>query len=92
MNLESLGKDHGEEYGYVIEHHTVDFWLHLQVSHDFDVCKKGTPPPCKRLLDITTSCWNKCMGNVDTVRRLLCYHKFKRGRNSGIFIPFIFLS
>ena len=23
------------------------------------------------------------MGNVDTVRRILCYHKVKRGRNSG---------
>ena len=83
MDIESLGKDYGEEYGYAIEHHTVDLWLRLWVSHDFDVRNKGTPPPCKRLLDITTSCWNKCMGNVDTVRRLLCYHKVKRGRNSG---------
>ena len=83
MNIESLGADYGDAYGYAIEHHSIDLWIRLWVSHDYDVRIKGTPPPCKRLLDITTSCWNKCMGNIDTVRKLLCYHKVKRGSNTG---------
>ena len=68
----------------MIEHHTVNLWIRLWVEHDYDVRLKGTSPPCKRLLDTTTSCWNKCMGNIDTVRRLLCYHKVKKSSNTEL--------
>ena len=53
------------------------------MAHDYDVRTRGTLQPCKILLDTTNSCWNKCMGNIDTVRKLLCYHKVKRGSNNG---------
>ena len=33
LTLGSLGNDYGEEYGYAIEHHTIDLWLRLWVSH-----------------------------------------------------------
>ena len=49
----------------------------------FFIIDKGTPPSYRRLLDTTTSCWNKCMGNVDTVQKVFDLHKVKRGSNTG---------
>ena len=84
LKLDSLGKDYEDEYGYAIRHHTVDLWLRLWMAHDYDVRTKGIPPPCKIISDNTTSFWNKCMGNIDTVNKLACYHKVKGGSNTGL--------
>ena len=78
-----LGKDYEQEYGYAIEHHTIELYIKLWRRHHFFIIDKGTPPPCRRMLDTSTSCWNKCMGNVDTVRKVLGLHKVKRGSNTG---------
>ena len=83
MDVSSLGKDLLDNYGYAIDHHTINLWFRMWKLHDNDVRNNGTPPPCKRVLDITTSCWNKCMGNVDTIRKVLAFHKVKRGSNTG---------
>ena len=78
-----LGEDLQPEYGYAIEQHTIELYIRLWKKHHFYVMENGTPPPCRRLLDKATSCWNKCMGNVDTVRKVLGSHKVKRGSNTG---------
>ena len=82
MEVISLRNDLSDNYGYAVDHHTLDLWLRMWNIHDYDVRKNGTPPPCKRILDLTTSCWNKCMGNVDTIRKVLGLHKVKRGSNT----------
>ena len=70
-SIPSLGDDNSPVYGYAQEHHTVELWLNIWKEHTKNVQQYGTPPPCRRLLDLSTSFWNKCMGNVDTVRKIV---------------------
>ena len=78
-----LGEDYSPAYGYAQEHHTVEIWLRLWTEHTKDVIMNGTPASCRRLLDLPTSLWNKLMGNVDTVRKVVKKTKAIRGPNSG---------
>ena len=78
-----LGEDYSPAYGYAQEHHTVEIWLRLWTEHTKDVIMNVTPALCRRLLDLPTSLWNKLMGNVDTVQKVVNKTKAIRGPNSG---------
>ena len=82
-SIPSLGDDNSPVYGYAQEHHTVKLWLNIWKEHAKNVQEYGTPPPCRRLLDLSTSFWNKCMGNVDTVRKVVKNVKALHGPDSG---------
>eukprot|EP00804_Cyclotella_cryptica_P030264 CCRYP_017121-RA/>CCRYP_017121-RA protein AED:0.38 eAED:0.37 QI:0/0/0/1/0/0/2/0/159 len=66
-----IGNDYSPAYGYGQEHDTLVLWLNLWIAHECDVIENGTPPACGRLIDQPTSAWNKCMGNIDTIRNVL---------------------
>ena len=78
-----IGEDYSPQYGYAREHHSVDFWLRVWHSHWQDVKERGTPPPCRRLVDIMVSFWNKNMGYVDVLRKVIKSCRAKRGPDSG---------
>ena len=78
----SLGEDYSPAYGYAQEHHTLELWLRIWVAYNKDLFEHGTPTWCRRLIDVATCLWNKCMGNVDTVRRTVTTAKAKRGRDA----------
>ncbi len=82
-DIPSIGNDYSPAYGYAQEHDTLVLWLNLWIAHECDVIENGTPPPCRRLIDQPTSAWNKCMGNVDTIRNVLSRAMAVRGPNSG---------
>ena len=82
-DIPSLGKDYSKAYGYAQEHYTLEFYLQMWLAHSKDVMENGTPTHCRRLIDIVFSYWNKCMGNVDIVRKVLKKRKAVRGPNSG---------
>eukprot|EP00984_Skeletonema_dohrnii_P032459 scaffold26691_cov108-Skeletonema_dohrnii-CCMP3373.AAC.1 len=81
--IPSLGKDNSKSYGYACEHYTLELHLHLWLEHTKDVLKNGTPPPCRRLIDLMFCYWNKCMGNVDLVRKVIKSREAEYGSNSG---------
>ncbi len=83
FELPSLGDDFCPAYGYTQEHHTGETWLWLLRQYAEDVIKNGTPASCRRLTDLIVSFWNKCMGNVDTVRNVVKEQMAKRGPDSG---------
>ena len=79
----SLGEDYSNAYGYAQEHHTLELWLQIWVAYNKDLFEHGTPTSCKRIIDVATCLWNKCMGNVDTVRRVVTTARAIRGRDSA---------
>mmetsp|Transcript_19583 Transcript_19583/g.33127 ORF Transcript_19583/g.33127 Transcript_19583/m.33127 type:complete len:478 (-) Transcript_19583:194-1627(-) len=79
----SLGEDYSNAYGYAQEHHTLELWLRIWVEYNKDLVEHGTPTSCKRIIDVATCLWNKCMGNVDTVRRVVTMARAKRGKGSA---------
>ena len=81
--IPSLGRDNTKAYGYAQDHHTLELHLQLWLAHSEDVLLHGTPPPCRRLIDLVFSFWNKCMGNVDIVRKVLRGKRAVRGPDSG---------
>ena len=81
--IPSLGKDFTKAYGYAQEHYTLELYLQLSLAHTKDVLLNGTSTHCRRLIDLVFSYWNKCMGNVDIVRKVLKKRKAVRGPNSG---------
>ena len=81
--LPRLGDDFSPAYGYSQEHHTYHQWMWLARAYAKDVKEKGTPPSCRRFIDLLFSYWNKCMGNIDTIRKVVKEQKAKRGPNSG---------
>eukprot|EP00986_Skeletonema_menzelii_P000633 scaffold176_cov69-Skeletonema_menzelii.AAC.1 len=81
--IPSLGEDYSYPYGYAQEHDTLELWLRIWVAYNKDLFKHGTPTSCKRLIDVATCLWNKFMGNVDTVRRVVTTARAKRGRETG---------
>ena len=82
-DIPSLGTDYSKAYGYAQDHHTLELYLYLWHAHNKDVVENGTPPPCRRLIDITFSYWNKMMGNVDIMRKVLEKRKAVRGPDSS---------
>ena len=81
--IPSLGSDFSKSYGYAQEHHTLELYLRLWQAHSIDVMENGTPSKCRRIIDLMFSFWNKCMGNVDTVRKVLKKRRAECGPNSG---------
>ena len=82
-DIPSLGTDYSKAYGYAQDHHTLELYLYLWHAHNKDVVENGTPPPCRRLIYITFSYWNKMMGNVDIMRKVLEKRKAVRGPDSS---------
>ena len=80
--LPRLGDDYSVAYGYATEHHTLDVWLFLWCAYSRDVRENGTPPTFTRFVDLLINTWNKFMGFVDTVRKVLKGVRAKRGPNS----------
>jgi hypothetical protein len=78
-----LGDDFSPVFGHSQEHETLVLWLNLWYCHQKDVKESGTPPSCRRLVDLTTSAWNKSMSNVDTIRNVISRAMAVRGHNSG---------
>jgi hypothetical protein len=72
-----IAPDGSRVYGYAVEHHTVELYMRLWKAHNDDVIAQGTPPPSARLLPLMASTWNKFMGGVDTVRKVLSGHASK---------------
>lgn len=81
--IPSLGEDYTKQYGYACEHHTLELWLHLWRLHSKDVIENGTPPTCQRLAELLVCIWNKFMGHVDVLRKVLKFSKAIRGPDSG---------
>ena len=81
--IPDLGEDYSSVYGYTQTHDTLKLWLYIWKAHDADVRKNGTSQSARCFIDMATVFWNKCMGNVDTVRRIIREATAKRGRNSG---------
>ena len=81
--LPDLGSDFSNAYGYVQEHHTAELWLRMWQAHAEDVEKNGSPTTYHRLIDLVYSFWNTCIGNVDTVRKIVKRIKAVRGPDSG---------
>ena len=81
--IPSLGKDFTKACGYTQEYYTLELYLQLSLAHTKDVPANGTPTHCGRLIDLVFSYWNKCMGNVDIVRKVLKKRNAVRGSNSG---------
>ena len=82
LQIQSIGEDYDNVYGYAQEHHTVELYMRLWKRHSDDVIANGTPPTIKKVIESSCSTWNKCMGNVDIVRKTLGNHKTKRGNNT----------
>ena len=80
--MQSIEKNYDNVYGYAQEHHTVELYMRLWKRHNNDVIANGTPPTIKKIIESSCSTWNKCMGNVDIVRKTLGNHKTKRGSNT----------
>ncbi|GBG29978.1 Hypothetical Protein FCC1311_061982 [Hondaea fermentalgiana] len=70
-----VGTDDSEVYGYARDHHTVEVYLQLWRSHNEDIQRYGTPPPCSKLFPQIVSFWNRMMGGVDIMRKVLSGHK-----------------
>ena len=81
--IPSLGNEYTKVYGYAQDHHTLELHLLLWRALYVDIMENGTPPPCRRFIDIVFSFWNKCMGNVDIVRKVLKKRMAVRGPDSG---------
>ena len=77
--IPSLGRDSTHAYGYDQDHHTLELHLQLWLAHSKDVVLHGTPPPFRGLIRLVFSFWNKCMGNVDIVRKVLRQKRAMRG-------------
>lgn len=63
--------DQSPDWGYAVDLHSAELALQLWRRHSDDVLVNGTPPPCKRLLPLTVSVWNKMMGGVDITRKTI---------------------
>jgi hypothetical protein len=83
LDIPSLGEDFTKPYGYACEHHTAELWARLWRLHSEDVIKNGTPPKCRRLVDLVVCMWNKFMGHVDVLRKVVRGTKTRRGPDSG---------
>ena len=69
--IPSLGADYSKAYRYAQDHHTLELNLLIWFAHTKDVLANGTPSDCCRFIDLPTCFWNKLMGNVDIVRKML---------------------
>ena len=83
QDIPSLVDDFSPAYGYAQEHETLVLWVNLWYCHQKDVKENGTPPSCPRLVDLTTSAWNKSMGNVGTIRDVISCAMAVCDHNSG---------
>ncbi len=57
--------------------------LRKWLAHTNDIVAFGTPSTCRRLTDLPEIFWNKMMGNMDTVRKVLKKRKVVCGPDSG---------
>ena len=69
--MPDLGEDYSFVYGYTQTHNMLELWLNIWRAYSTDVVEHGTPPRARRFIDLATNFWNKCMGNVDAIRRII---------------------
>lgn len=81
--IPSLGADYSTGYAYAGEHHTAELWLLLMHAHNKDVKEKGVPPRARRIVHLFICFWNKFMGWVDILRKVVKSQRAKRGRDVG---------
>ena len=81
--IPSLGKDYTTAYAYAGEHHTIELWLLLMHAHNRDVKEKGVPPRARRIIHLFVCIWNKFMGWVDCLRKVVKSARAPRGRDVG---------
>ena len=81
--IPELGEDYSLVYGYAQTHECLELWLNVWREFSNDAVKHGTAPKVRRFIDLPTSFWNKCMGNVDAVRRSVREAMAVRGPDSG---------
>lgn len=81
--IPSLGEDYSSVYGYAQTHDCLELWFLIWKAYDVDVRTNVTPPSCRRFIDLATCFWNKCMGNVDTLRKIVKGARAIRGPDSG---------
>jgi hypothetical protein len=74
-----VGEDEMKRHNRVRKAMKAAIW----VAYNKDVFEHGTPTSCKRLIDVATCLWNKCMGNVDTIRKVVSRFKAQRGKECG---------
>ena len=67
----SLADDYFPAHRYVQTHKTLELWLKTEKVYAINVTESCTPLAARRFIDMPTSFWNKCMGNVDTIRRII---------------------
>ena len=82
-DIPSLGPDGSDVYGYAEEHATLEEALLQWIAQTEDVLNEGTPPSWRRVTSFMVHLWNKCMGNIDTVRKIVKKRKAVRGPDSG---------
>ena len=49
-----------------------------------DIRVNGTLPSAQHFIDMATVFWNKCMGNVDTVWKVIHFENAKHGADCGL--------
>ena len=69
--LPDLGQDKSPPYGYASDHHTAELHLQLARMYRQDVITNGTPPPARRLIAAQSAIWNKSMGWIDVLRKIV---------------------
>ena len=69
--LPELGEDYLFVYGYAQTHETLELWLDIWKAHNVNVRLNGTPPLARCFIDMPTMFWNTCMGNVDTMKKVI---------------------
>ena len=52
VQMQTLGEDYDNVYGYAQEHHTVELYMRLWKRHNRDVIRRGTPPTIKKLYSL----------------------------------------
>ena len=48
LQMQSIGEDYDNVYGYAQEHHTIELYMRLWKQHNDDVIANGTPPTIKK--------------------------------------------
>ena len=69
--LPELGEDHSYVYGYTQAHKILELWLGICKAYNVDVRVNETSPAARCFIGMPTVVWNKYMGNIDTVQKVI---------------------
>jgi hypothetical protein len=80
--LPDLGPDKSPPYGYASDHHTAELHFQLARMYRQDVITNGTPPPARRLIAAQSAIWNKSMGWIDVLRKIVKSQRVQNRRDA----------